>query len=958
MKPLTPQVNATLAHELAPALEQAWAQLHQVGVQATPALLAQWNTVLLGSEYLLEQCVRTPALFAWLEEQAAQPSPSAQVLQQELTAALAPLQDDAAMLAPLRAFRHRYLCRIIWRDLAGVADLPETLHELSLLADSILTVCQERLFALYCQRYGVPKNAAGASQPLVIFAMGKLGAQELNLSSDIDLIFAYETEGELATLSYQQFYTRLGQALIRLLDSQTADGFVYRVDMRLRPWGSVGALASSFESLVAYYRHQGREWERYALIKIRAVAGDVRAGQRLIETLKPFVFRRYLDYGALASLREMKQLIEREVRQQGRYEDIKLGAGGIREIEFIVQVQQLVRGGQELALQAAHLLAVLPVLAEQGLINSAVAKELTTAYVFLRRMEHRLQAWRDQQTQLLPRAEEERARLAFTLGFTSVAECEAALSFYREQVRYQFQQVIAAPEDERNVEDSIDQQTIALWRGQLPKQRAVQVLTNFGVEEAGEVLQQLAAFRQGLPEQWRLYSDSLDSVLPRLLEALGYHRGGAEQLLPLLGLLDVLLARGQHHLELLAENPRVINQIVKLFGMSASVASLVTQHPALMEELLDASALYSFPSLAQLQDELRQQLLRVPAEDVQRQLEVVRHFKQVHQLRATIQAASEQLPLMKVSDYLTWLAEAVINQILLLAWHDTALRYGLPTDEEGNAAGMQCVVVAYGKLGGLELSPDSDLDLVFLYDAPSNAMTNGDNAVSNGQFYTRLCQMLVQILTSHTVEGRLYEVDMRLRPSGNAGPLASTLNAFERYQQEEAWTWEHQALTRARVVAGAVEVEQRFAKIRDNVLRQQRPLQALQQEVLAMREKLYKHHDANLTTDSSEALKFGRGGIVEVEFMVQYGVLRWAFDYPALTQHTDNIRLLDVLATIEQVPAHEAGLLREAYLAYRSAVHRAALGQVLTPLEKAYLIELSQEVGAVWRRWFVNNSAA
>lgn len=958
MIPPSVQLGATLEHELSQQLERAWAQLQQQGLAPAQAQQAQWNQVLLGSEYLLEQCVRSPRLFTWLAQQAEAPPPSAENLTQTLQALLQGINDEKQMQPVLREFRHRYLCRIIWRDLAGVAKLTETLHELSTLASTILAVCQAHLFRLFCQRYGTPLNPMGKPQPLVVFAMGKLGAQELNLSSDIDLVFAYEEEGELATLSYQQFYTRLGQALIRLLDSHTSDGFVYRVDMRLRPWGTAGALATSFASLQAYYLNQGREWERYALIKMRAVAGDIAAGAKLVQQLKPFVFRRYLDYSALKSLRAMKQLIEREVRQQGRYEDIKLGAGGIREIEFIVQVHQLVRGGQEPALQEAHLLTVLPALAKQGLMPQIVAQELAAAYVFLRRMEHRLQAWRDQQTQQLPSTAEGKARLAASMGFTSVAECEAALSFYRERVRYQFHHVIAEPDDERGVEDSIDQQAVALWRGQLPKQRAVQMLTNLGAGDAEQLLQQLASFRQALPEHWPEHGESLDRVLPRLLEALGYHQGGPAQLTPLLALLDTLLARGQHHLELLAENPRVITQLVKLFGMSSATAQLIIHHPALVEELLDASALYSFPTLAQLQDELRQQLIRVPAEDITRQLEVIRHFKQVHQLRVTVQAASEQQPIMKVSDYLTWLAEAVVNQVLQLAWYDMATRYGLPQDEEGNATTMQCIIVAYGKLGGMELSPDSDLDIVFLYGTHANGNTSGANAISNAQFYTRLCQSLVQILTSHTLEGRLYDVDMRLRPSGNAGPLASTMAAFERYQFNEAWTWEHQALTRARVVAGEVELAQRFSDIRSRVLQQIRPLAALQNDVQAMRDKLRAHHEQNTTVNHTDALKFGRGGIVDIEFMVQYGVLRWAADFVALTQHTDNVRLLDTLATIEQVPAHEAGLLREAYLAYRSAVHRTALGQVLTPLETAYLNELSQEVSAVWHRWFVNHSAA
>src|SRR5699024_8735392 len=336
---------------LRPLLEKAWQPLHNAGLFPQARLLNAWQKVLLGSEYLREQCLRIPGLFAWLELQADTRSLEPKALADELVGKLMLANELETMLPLVRDFRHRYLCRIIWRDLAGLSALEDTLSELSLLADTLLSACQHRLFQLQCERYGTPLNTQGKPQPLTVFAMGKLGAKELNLSSDIDLIFAYGQEGELAQISYQQFYTRLGQALIRLLDHPTAEGFVYRVDMRLRPWGNAGALVSSFDSLARYYQEQGREWERYALIKMLPVAGDIKGGQRFVKRLKPFVFRRYLDYGAYKSLREMKLLIEREVRQQGLFDDIKLGAGGIREIEFIVQVHQLVHGGQQESLQ-------------------------------------------------------------------------------------------------------------------------------------------------------------------------------------------------------------------------------------------------------------------------------------------------------------------------------------------------------------------------------------------------------------------------------------------------------------------------------------------------------------------------------------------------------------------------------------------------------------------------------
>lgn len=943
---------------LQPMLELAWQPLKDAGLEPSKGYREQWNQVLIGSEYLREQCLRQPSLFFWLEEQASVAQLEAVSLEQELQQALADAVGVDALQAPVRAFRHRYLCRIIWRDLAGIASLEETVSELSLLADTLLKVCQQVLFTAFCQKYGTPTNMQGRPQPLAVFAMGKLGARELNLSSDIDLIFAYGDEGELADISYQQFYLRLAQALIRVLDQSTVDGFAYRVDMRLRPWGNAGPLVASFDSLARYYQEQGREWERYALIKMRAVAGDVRGGKRLIKRLIPFVFRRYLDYGALKSLREMKLLIEREVRQQGLFDDIKLGFGGIREIEFIVQVHQLVHGGQRENLQQPHLLLILPLLVEHQLLSAQEALALEQAYVFLRRTEHRLQAFRDEQTQQLPQDDVAKQRLAYAMGFHNVATYEMVLANHRERVRYQFQALIALPEDEREIEASVDQQAVALWRGQLPKQRAVQLLKSLGVREGDAVTLALSEFRQHLPKNWQVHGDSLDRVLPRLLEALGYHQGGEEGIKRLLTLLEILVEREPYHLELLAENPKVIHQMVKLFSVSSAIAQWVAAHPALLEELLHTSLLYRFPTLSELQDELRQQLLRVPAEDAERHMQLIRHFQQVHQLRAMVQEATEQQPLMQISNYLSWLAEAVVQQVLELAWQQQVALHGVPCDSEGNAMAMAYLVVAYGKLGSLEMSYDSDVDLVFLYQTDTDASTDGEHRLPNAQFYNRVSQQLLQLLAGNHANEQLYDVDTRLRPAGSASALAHSMEAFQHYQEHQAWVWEHQALVRARAIAGSEALEQRFTGIRDSILRLPREADNLIDAVLEMREKMQKQHPVDESFQHPDALKLMRGGIVDIEFMVQYAVLRWASVQAKLTSFTDNLQLLDMLAADNKTPAHEAGLLREAYLAYRSAVHRGALGKKISALETTYILELCQQVKVVWRRWFEHNPAA
>lgn len=936
---------------LASSLAQYWQPLREAGLVPRPELKAEWDKVLIGSEYVQAQCLREPSLFAWLEEQATVSVIQPQALEQELKEWLRFAHSPLAMQPWVRKFRHRYLCRIIWRDLSGRAKLSETLSELSLLADTLLRVCQEHLFTLFCQQYGTPLSATGAPQPLTVFAMGKLGAQELNLSSDIDLIFAYEQEGELKGIAYEQFYLRLGQALIQVLDAPTVDGFAYRVDMRLRPWGNAGALVATFDSLARYYEQQAREWERYALIKIRPVAGDIVAGTRFVERLKPFVFRRYLDYGAFKSLREMKRLIEREVRQQGLFDDIKLGAGGIRDIEFIVQVHQLVHGGQQELLQTPHLLSALKGLAQQQLMAPQQAQWLRQAYVFLRRMEHRLQAFRDEQTQKLPADEMAQYRLAFTMGFDSVAACEMALHNHRARVRYQFQALISQRENENHFTASVDQQSVALWRGQLPKQRALRLLQALGLEKEEQVIQQLAEFRQHVTEHWEACADTLDLILPRLLEALGYQQEARHTLAPLLALLEHIVAYEPHHLELLAENPNVVRQLVKLSSQSTLILSHIRAYPALLEELLHVSSLYAYPSVETLQDELRQQLLRVPAEDMARQLRVVHHFKQVHMLRVMVQEATEKLSLVKASQYLTHLATVVVEQLLSMAWQQEMQTPEAPRDAQGNPLPMACLLVAYGKFGSYEMSYTSDVDLVLLYEVDE---TLGVSHEELAPWYQKVCRRFVQMFSQPGFAEPLYEVDMRLRPEGESGALAQRLSAFHHYQEHKAWPWEHQALVRARAVAGTSTLKQRFEAIRVSILRQKRHKEELTQAVLTMRESLHKQHSLASQDPLPEAIKFRSGGILDVEFMVQYGVLRWAHLHGELTNHTQSLALLDAMAVKGLVPVQEAGLLREAFLAHRSAVHRGALGKAISALEATYIQQLCYEVNALWQRWFAS----
>jgi glutamate-ammonia-ligase adenylyltransferase len=956
-------VDALSASDLPPALatlvENRWRAFSEAGRQLPKELEAGLPCVWAGSDFVAEQMVRDQSLVDWLAHpHRLDASLAAVVWQQQVADAMAPAVDEASLMQVLRQLRQRQMCRIIWRDLAGqmkprpAASLINTVSDLSLLAQSLIDAALSKLMDWACQRYGVPTDANGEPVKLVVLAMGKLGARELNLSSDIDLIFAYEHEGEIAEsgLDHHQFFVRLSQQLIRVLDQVTPDGFVFRVDMRLRPWGSSGALAIGFDAMEGYYEQQGREWERYALIKMRPVAGDLAAGERLVQRLTPFVYRRYIDYGAFQHLRDMKTLIEREVRRHGTQNDIKLGAGGIREVEFIVQAFQLIRGGQLPVLREPNLLVVLPLLQEHGLLSTEVVSELREAYVFLRNVEHRLQAVADRQTQRLPEDDEGRERLAFSMGCT-VEEFVARLGQYRSQIRRHFANVIADSEQVTSDTPGTGQELTELWQGKMDAGEADQLLSDIGVSDGADVMAQLATFRdsRAVANMQPLSRERLDKLMPRLLETLAYQGQGGATLARLLAFLEAVLRRSAY-MALLLENPVALTQLVKLSAASPFIADRLAQYPVLLDELLNVHTLYSPPPKEQLEDELHQHLLRLPEKDLEQQMDALRTFKQAHLLRVAACEVTQVLPLMKVSDYLTWLAEAVLEEVVQLAWDDLVEKHGTPVREDGRRCAPDFVVLGYGKLGGIELGHTSDLDIVFLHDSAEEGQTDGEGPLANEQFFARLGQRIIHILTTRTLSGPLYDVDIRLRPSGASGLLVTSLHAFARYQREQAWVWEQQALVRARPVAGDLALGKRFEKLRHDILCQERDPAQLKKEVLAMRERM--HASLDRPREAVFHLKQDAGGIVDIEFMVQYGVLRWAYRHPELTAHTDNVRLLETLAAQQLMSAQDAGLLREAYLAFRSATHTQSLGNepACVPLDR--FRELREGVQAVWARWF------
>ena len=929
---------------------QAW--LHAAAdrgllLEPDDALSKEIEHVWEGSDYVAQSCIRYPELLQELVKSGdLQRSYPIGEMDSRLRLKLAGVSLEADLHQRLRQLRRREMVRIIWRDLARSATLDETLEELSALADAVVRQTLDLLYNWAVNARGIPRGQSGRQQFLLVLGMGKLGARELNLSSDIDLIFTYPEQGEVVGarhLSNEQFFVRLCQQLIKALSVQTADGFVFRVDARLRPFGEAGPLAICFDAMEDYYATHARGWERYAMIKARVISGEADAGAQLMAMLRPFVYRRYLDFGAFASIRRMKQLIGRELMRKGIADNIKLGPGGIREIEFIGQAYQLIRGGHDPELQIRPILPVLDLLAQRKLLPGFDVRELTRAYQFLRLTENRLQAWQDRQTHLLPDDDLGRLRLARAMNFNDWGAFFQQLEQHRRRVQESFDKVFASPQTE---EKPGDQRLQAVWECQVEGDQAIEFLEQAGFKDGSDALTRLEQFRSShaFRELGIRGGERMEQLMPMLLAAVSAVPASNVTLERLLRLLEAITKRTAY-LALLVESPIALSQLVRLAAISPWIAQRITQFPLLLDEMLDPRRLYSPLNSEDLRAELDTLLSAVDPDDREQQLDRMRQFANSNKLRVAAADITEMIPLMVVSDYLTDIAEVVVSNALELTWSDLIQRYGPPRGVEGVDKGF--AVIGYGKLGGIELGYGSDLDLVFLHGSNSTqGTTDGPHVVANDLFYARLGQRMIHFMTTRTASGLLYETDMRLRPNGNSGMLVSSLDAFERYQKEDAWTWEHQALLRARVVAGDALVGERFQQIREAVLcREQDPVR-LCREVREMREKMRSSLDRS-TSDRFD-LKQGSGGIADIEFMVQYLVLRWAQECPALLRWTDNIRFLATLGENRLLPSEVAERLSDSYRALRAAHHRNVLGELPGLIPQDHLREARQLVKTQW----------
>ncbi len=937
---------------------------------------SQLTRAFVGSEYLAKTCIQYPQLLLDLIASGELFSPLRERGYVDLVAAAGACQTDVELDKVLRRHRHKAMVRIIWRDLNRMASMEETTAELSRFADTAIQQAAAFHYRQLVIQHGVPMGQhSGLAQPFIVLGMGKLGAFELNVSSDIDLIFTYpeagHTTNDARQISNQEFFVKLGQRVIKSLDLQTADGFVFRVDMRLRPHGQSGALTLNFDAMEDYYQTQGRDWERYAMIKARAVAaeGGEQADQAvsaLMELLLPFTYRQYIDFSVIEALRDMKSLIHRQVQRKGMNLDVKLGEGGIREIEFVVQAFQLIRGGRDARLRERQVCKMLPFLERENYLPPGAGSALLAAYKFLRNTEHAIQAFQDRQTQSLPSDELGKLRLAWVMGYASWDAFFEALDAHRTRVNEEFRAVIAAPEDNQSTSTKGAEPWIGLWDGTLTGDEAQRFLTAQGCDAPEQLLQLLQQSRESRAVLSMQASSRtrLDSFMPRLLSVLSRQAangeaGMAETLSRILPLVESI-ARRSAYLVLLVENPTALHQLVKLCSVSPWIADQLSRHPALLDELLTPESLYAPPDKDALRDDLRREVLRLSWDDLEGHMETLRYFRSAHALRVAASEVTGALPLMKVSDYLTYIAEVILEHVLELAWQQMIGRHGRPTHEDGGVdEEPDFIIVGYGKLGGIELAHGSDLDLVFIHNTAANLATDGEKPIDNLTFYTRLGQKIIHILNTSTISGKLYEVDMRLRPSGNSGLLVTSLTAFEKYQLNEAWTWEHQALVRARVTAGSAELAKAFETVRLKVLCQQRELPALREEVRNMRLKMREQLGSGKNNAQNEQvfnLKQDAGGIVDIEFMVQYAVLAWAWKEPSLAKYTDNIRILGALEEAGLLDAESVAHLIDAYKAYRSTGHRLALQRQEAVLhskqgegEPMFVTE-RQLVGRVWQQ--------
>ena len=878
--------------------------------------VSRWQLAWAASPWLVEQCCKNPD---WpqrlIEEQLLQANSSTGDFQLRLTAMAAPAS-VAELDRQLRQFRHFEQSRLIWRYFGGYADYGATVAETTLLAEVALDYALQWHYDKLCSELGVPCCEEGHRQRMVVLGLGKLGGAELNLSSDIDLIFCWPKSGQTSaakhskTISNHDFFERLGRKLINSLNATTREGFVFRIDMRLRPYGRDGALAINFDAMENYYEAQGRDWERYALCKLRPVAGDLAGGRQLCNRLKSFVYRRYLDFGALQSLRKISDSIKDKLSDSAQTEHIKLGKGGIRELEFIVQFFQLAYGGVHSALQHTGFLESLQALAEMKLIENP--EQLTAAYIMLRNTEHVIQGIRDTQCHSLPDNESDRNALIAVMGYADYNSFLTVLNEKREIVHALFSKLRKEPktagEEEKTWTD--------FWQNRIDREACIQLLDRCGYSDPKTALliiedlhnHRLTRLMQPLARQ------RLDQFIPLLLNEIAKITDPDTVVKRIFPFVEQILRRSAY-LALLNENPFVLQWLVKLFQQSAWLASQLCRWPANIDELMNQQGLLIKADSTALSTELNALTAPIKTDDKESLLNALRKFRAGKQICTAAQELDDVINAHTAARQLSQIAEVVLKKL-----YDICRQFW--TADQHHPFG-QFAIIAYGGLGSKEMNYGSDLDLVFLYEPAQSADADAP-AADCASYFNQLARRIVHSITVTTMAGKLYDIDTRLRPAGQSGLLVSNFDAFASYLRHRAWTWEHQALIRARAIAGDEPLIKRFDSLRQEILASPRSAEQLRTDIVKMRDRI------RTSKGNTSDLKIGEGGLIDAEFIVQYTVLRYAADIPELAQHTDMVSLLKIIGSQRLLPDEIVATVSDSWELYNTLSHRLWLGSVDT----------------------------
>jgi [glutamine synthetase] adenylyltransferase / [glutamine synthetase]-adenylyl-L-tyrosine phosphorylase len=841
--------------------------------------------------------------------------------------------------AALRVLRQLTMERLAQLDCTQQAPLQVITHSMTWLAEVTLDIACRQALADLDSIHGVPMTASGQRAELWIVGMGKLGARELNVSSDIDLIYVYDEDGETAgnaegrnKISTQEYFSRAVKRMYALIGDTTEHGFVFRVDLALRPNGNSGPSVVSLDALEEYLLVQGREWERFAWMKSRVVAprSAVVGGsaQNLRSVVLPFVFRRYLDYNVFESLRTLHQQIrdhaaKRSAGHPERANDVKLSRGGIREIEFTVQLLQVVRGGQFPELRTRPTLDALQRVAKAGLMPQATADALSAAYVFLRQVEHRIQYLDDQQTHVLPTRDDDLAWIAQTMGYADTCSFLTALDAHREVVAQEFDILLGGDRECKGCNGKNGQ-------------RAPAELDGIASVFSGRIGERLAQW-PGNPRVQALRDDArgrLMRLLQRTAQWLEDGRISEEAVLRMVDWIEPLLRR-ESYLALMLERPSVHERLLRLLGAAKWPARYLLQHPGVIDELAGGNLFDSRFDAAEFEAELQARLValqRTGEDDEESLMNLLRRAHHAEQFRTLARDVEGVLTVEQVADDLSALADVVLRVTARWCWSRLKQKHR----EEPAIA-----IIAYGKLGGKELGYGSDLDIVFVYD---------DEDERAQEIYAAFVRKLINWMTVKTADGDLYEIDTALRPNGNAGLLVTRFEAYADYQAQRgsnaAWTWEHQAMTRARFVMGLPSLAPRFDAVRHAVISAPRDAASLKAEIVAMRERVRQGHPVK--ADRFD-VKHSPGGMVDAEFAVQYLVLLHTAQHPELADNVGNIALLQRAEKVALLPAGVGEAAANAYREMRRIQHRARLNEEPTDVELVTLAEQRDAVLTLWR---------